>query len=235
MNTAPYESRIAEEATRIADSLWLLNGRPKHRFNVYVMGDVLVDAATRHAARRILRQVRDLPLKAHVPTHGHMDHIGSSHEICEKLELPLLCGEADVAAVESGARAGLENRPRAARIQHRLIAGPGHPVSGTLKEGDTVGGFTVFEVPGHSPGHLAFWREADRVLVIGDVVFGVRVPSFKPGLQLPPTALTPDPEKNLESARRMAALEPELVCFGHGPPVGAEEFQQFIAGARLEP
>ncbi|MBV9213378.1 MAG: MBL fold metallo-hydrolase, partial [Actinobacteria bacterium] len=30
---------------------------------------------------------------------------------------------------------------------------------------------------------------------------------------------TPDPARNRESARRLAGLEPELVCFGHGPPL----------------
>ena len=29
---------------RLADDLWLLAGRPRHGFNVYVMGDVLVAA-----------------------------------------------------------------------------------------------------------------------------------------------------------------------------------------------
>jgi glyoxylase-like metal-dependent hydrolase (beta-lactamase superfamily II) len=129
------------------------------------MGDVLVDSATRHATKRILRQVKGLPLRSHVLTHGHMDHMGAAHEVCEALDLPLICGEADVLAVESGARLGLENRPLPVRIEHRLIAGPGHPVTDTLKEGDRVAGFSVLEVPGHAPGHLAFWREEDRVLL----------------------------------------------------------------------
>jgi hydroxyacylglutathione hydrolase len=120
------------------------------------------------------------------------------------------------------------------RIEHWLIAGPGHPVSGTLKEGDSVAGFSVLEVPGHAPGHLAFWREEDRVLVLGDVVYGLRVPSGRAGLQLPPNAFTPDPHQNLDSARRLAALEPAVICFGHGPPLyDGERFCEFVAGATV--
>lgn len=234
MNTHQYVGAAPRGAERVADGLWLLSGRPRHKVNVYVMEDVLVDSATRHATKRILRQVKNLPLRSHVLTHGHMDHMGAAREVCEALELPLICGEADVPAVESGARLGLENRPLPVRIEHRLIAGPGHPVSDTLKEGDRVAGFSVLEVPGHAPGHLAFWRDEDRVLVLGDVVYGLRVPSGRAGLQLPPNAFTPDPHQNLESARRLAALKPAVVCFGHGPPLhDGERFCEFVAGARV--
>ena len=222
------------EAEPIAEGVWLLAGRPRHAVNIYVIGDVLVDAGTRHSARRIRRQVGHLSLSAHVLTHGHMDHMGASHEICEEFDLPLLCGEADVAAVESGGRLGLDERPVPIRLEHRLVAGQGHRVSHTLKEGETVAGFSVLEVPGHSPGHLAFWRENDRVLIMGDVLFNVLLPRLTAGLRLPPAALTSDPETNLESARRLARLEPEIVCFGHGPPLrDPEQLQQFIAGAAL--
>ncbi len=37
-----------------------------------------------------------------------------------------------------------------------------------LTAGDTVAGFEVVAQPGHSPGLLAFWRAADRTLVVGD-------------------------------------------------------------------
>ena len=213
MNTAAYVAG----AERVADDLWLLRGRPRHVFNVYVMGDVLVDAATRHDARRILRQVRGLPLRAHVLTHAHLDHMGASHAVCTELGLPLLCGERDVEAAETGGLATLGQKPLPVRLQHRLLAGPGQRVADVLREGDRVGGFDVLEVPGHSPGHVAFWRERDRVLVLGDVLFNLGPTGV--GLRLPPGFLTADPATNLESARRLAALDPATVCFGHGPPL----------------
>jgi hydroxyacylglutathione hydrolase len=95
----------------VAPGLWLLRGRPKHVFNAYVMGDVLVDARTRHAARSILRQVRSLSLRAHVLTHAHMDHMGSSHVLCETLSLPLFCGERDVSAAEVADDRDADSRP----------------------------------------------------------------------------------------------------------------------------
>ena len=220
-------------AERVAPDLWLLRGRPRNAFNVYVMGDVLVDAGTRHARRRIMRAVRDVPISAHVLTHGHLDHMGASHAICQARQIPLMCGEGDVALAEPGGRLGLEAKPRPVRIQHRLMAGEGHRVDRVLREGDEVAGFEVLEVPGHSPGHLAFWRAPDRVLVLGDVVFGLKLPLGRPGLQLPPALLTPDPETNLASARRLAELEPEVVCFGHGPVL--RDGQAFVDFCRRAP
>lgn len=147
--------------------------------------------------------------------------------MCTALGLPLRCGAADVATVEAGGREGLEQRPLPRRLQHRLMTGPGHPVDSVLAEGDEVPGFEVLEVP----GHLAFWRSADRVLVLGDVLFNVRLDRLRFGLQLPPAAFTPDPAANLASARRLAALEPRIVCFGHGPPLrDGDRFAAFVAG-----
>ena len=87
---------------RLADGLYQLRGFPPHAINVYLMGDVIVDAATRHAGRRILRQVRGHHVAAHALTHAHPDHQGASKEICEKLDLPLWCGRDDADAMEGG-------------------------------------------------------------------------------------------------------------------------------------
>ena len=52
-----------------------------------------------------------------------------------------------------------------------------------------------------------------------------------PGLHEPRPALTPDPQRNRESARRLAALEPELACFGHGAPLrDPRKLADFVAG-----
>jgi glyoxylase-like metal-dependent hydrolase (beta-lactamase superfamily II) len=105
------------------------------------------------------------------------------------------------------------------RIQDRYWTGPPHPVARALAEGDEVAGFTVLETPGHSRGHVAYWRASDRVLILGDVLNGMNVMTGVRGLHEPPAIFTPDPPRNRESARRLSALQPALVCFGHGPPL----------------
>ena len=205
---------------QLADGLYLLRGFPPNAINVYLLEDVLIDAGTRQAQRRIVRQIRGRPVSAHALTHAHPDHQGASHAICERLHIPLWCGRDDVAAMETpGAISNSQAPGWLNSFQARFWTGPAHPVARALNEGDEVAGFSVLEVPGHSRGHVAYWRESDRTLILGDVLNGMNLITGRRGLQEPPTVFTPDPARNRESIRRLAALEPELICFGHGPPL----------------
>ena len=217
---------------RLADGLYQLSGFPPNAFNVYLAEDVLIDAATRHAGRRIMRQLAGHDVKAHALTHAHPDHQGASHEVCQKLGLPYWVGEGDVKAAESGDMVTPQPDHPMPKMSQRVFAGPGHPVDRALHEGDEVAGFTVLEVPGHSAGHLAFWRESDRALILGDVLWHVHQQLMIPGvLSEPAPFFTPDPPRNRDSARRLAKLEPALVCFGHGPPLrDTKKFTDFVAG-----
>jgi hydroxyacylglutathione hydrolase len=204
----------------LAPGLWQLSGFPPQGINVYLMGDVLVDAATRRAGSRILKQLKGRQVAAHALTHAHPDHQGASREVCTALRIPFWVGEKDADAAEDPRL--IEERQadhRLNRLANRFWTGPGHPVDRRLREGDDVAGFTVLDVPGHSAGHVAFWRESDRVLVLGDVLNNMNILTGKRGLYEPKWFFTPDPERNRESIRRVAALAPELVCFGHGPPL----------------
>jgi glyoxylase-like metal-dependent hydrolase (beta-lactamase superfamily II) len=204
----------------LAEGVFRLRGRPPNAINVYLVGDVLIDAATRQGEGRIMRQLAGRTLNAHALTHAHPDHQGSSHAICERLRIPLWCGQGDVPAMETPGAISNPRMPRAlAWFQQRYWTGPPHPVARALVEGDEVAGFTVLETPGHSRGHVAYWRESDRVLILGDVLNNMHLLTGAPGLREPPEMFTPDPARNRASARRLAELRPQLACFGHGPPL----------------
>lgn len=216
---------------QLAEDVYLLKGSPRNAINVYVAGDVLIDAATRQAEKRIMRQIAGRTISAHALTHAHPDHQGSSHAICEKLGIPLWCGQGDVPAMET---AGAIKNPKAPgwlnSLQERFWTGPPHPVARALHEGDEVAGFTVLETPGHSVGHISYWRESDRVLIVGDVLGNMNFITGIPGLNLPPNLFTPDPARNRESARRLAELRPALACFGHGAPLrDPDKLAEFVA------
>jgi hydroxyacylglutathione hydrolase len=216
---------------QLAEDVYQLHGWPPNAINVYLVGDVLIDAATRQGEKRIMRQIAGKTVNAHALTHVHPDHQGSSHAICEKLGIPLWCGQADVPAMETPGSVIAQNAPRLVNsLQKRFWVGPPHPVARALKEGDEVAGFTVIETPGHTPGHVSLWREHDRVLIVGDVLTNINLMTGLTGLHEPLAFATPDPARNRESARRLAELRPTLACFGHGPPLrDPDKLAEFVA------
>ena len=101
------------------------------------------------------------------------------------------------------------------KLSARAFGGPRRPVDRALREGDEVAGFTVLDVPGHSPGHLAYWRESDRVVVLGDVFFGIN----------PLTGL-----RHAARAARLLHARP-----GAQPRVGAQDRGARAGGRLLRP
>ena len=124
---------------QLAEDVQQLGGWPPNAINVYVIGDVLLDAGTRQAERRIMRQIAGRTLSAHALTHAHPDHQGASHAICERLQIPLWCGQGDVPAMETpGGVANSQAPGWVNRMQQRFWTGPPHPVARALVEGDEV-------------------------------------------------------------------------------------------------
>ena len=204
----------------MAEGVWQLHGPLPNVINAYLVGDVLVDAGSRLDTGSLMKQLRGRELSAHVLTHAHADHQGASKAICEKFGVPFWVHEADVPAAEDPEvmRATMPRHP-IPRLFWKLFHGPGHPVDRALQEGDEVAGFRVLHVPGHSAGHIALWRESDRVLIAGDVIATIDQVGLFPKLGEPKKFFTPDPQLNRDSIRRIAALRPAVVGVGHGPPL----------------
>lgn len=99
-------------------------------------------------------------------THGHIDHAGGAAELRDKLKVAIEGPHTEDAFLlaklpQSGAQYGYEAR---AVTPDRWLA-----------EGDkvTVGAleFSVLECPGHTPGSVVFFNEANRFCFMGDVLF----------------------------------------------------------------
>jgi len=221
----------------IAPDLLLLRGFPPAGFNVYLIRAgqqwVLVDTSTRHARRRILRQLPGR-LEAIFITHAHRDHAGSMHAVATETGAPVWASDADADAIEGKAPEPIPEQYKS-HIVNRLFAGwwkDRHPVSRRLRDGDQVAGFTVIEFPGHTPGQLGLWRESDRTVICADVMRSMNLVTGLPQLGEMPTIFTVDPAEARRSIRKLAALEAHTVCFGHGRPLttnAAEKINAFAA------
>jgi len=199
----------------IAPGVWHIPGFPANWINVYLIGDVLVDSSRRGAGPAIVRELGERRLSAVALTHVHPDHQGSAQFLCQKYRAPLWCHADDKGRMEGTEVAPPANM--AARISDRLFSGPPHRVSRVLEPGDEIEGFRVFHTPGHTPGHVTFFREKDGVAVAGDVVNAMNLATSLTGLHEPPSGFSFDPARNRRSIRQLAEMDPQVLCLGHGP------------------
>jgi len=214
--------------------------------NVAAIGDrsrwILVDAALRgygptiRAAAEARFGAGARPA-AIVLTHGHFDHVGSLDDLlstwdvpvfAHRLELPYLTGRSAYPPPDplagGGAMAWLSRLyprgPYDFSTHIRTL-----PDDGSIPE--TLGWRWIF-TPGHSPGHVSFFRDADRTLVSGDAVITTKQESMtavmtqRCELHGPPSYYTIDWTRARESVRILAALAPSLLVAGHGQPWGGE-------------
>lgn len=218
---------------QLAEGVWQLKGALPipNAINTYLVEDVLIDAGARFDRRKIVGQLSGRDLSAHALTHAHPDHQGASRAVCETYGLPYWVPENDADAAERPELIG-QRQPShpVAQFFAKTMTGPGHGVDRRLREGDEVAGFRVLDTPGHSAGHVSYWRESDRTLILGDVLNNMDVITGIPGLREPKPYLTPDPATNRRSAKRLGELEPALVLFGHGGPLrDTRKFVEFCA------
>jgi hydroxyacylglutathione hydrolase len=204
----------------LAGEVFQLALMPRNGINAYLVGDVLVDTGIKQSAGKLSKALKGREISAIALTHAHGDHAGAMKRLATEWGVPVWCGTADREATETGrlALSRTLDRPGLRTLAAAAAGFDGVPVARVLAEGDELtAGFTVLDTPGHSPGHVSFWRESDRTLICGDVFFNMHLLTTIPGLRQPPGPLTTDPAKNRESERRLATLEPRTVCFGHGP------------------
>lgn len=216
---------------KIAKSVWQISVMPRKSINCYIVDNFLIDSGIRKSAKKILNSVKDMNIMAHVLTHAHVDHQGCSKEICENLNIPLWCSEPEKERAETGdmTKEFPFQNSIIIKFQRKFWAGEGCKVEQILKENDYFGEFKVIETPGHSSGHLSFFCESDGVLIVGDVATNMNLLTTVEGLHLPPNLFTKDREENIKSLKKLASLEPKILCFGHGPVLlnNNRQFEKF--------
>lgn len=96
-------------------------------------------------------------------THGHVDHIGGNAALKEQFpDAPIVIGTVDAVMLE-------DPMQNLSGLFGFHITSP--PADRLVNEGDTVTyadmTFEIVDVPGHSPGHVAFILRSEKVIVFG--------------------------------------------------------------------
>ncbi len=201
----------------------------------------LIDAALPMSAGHIKswaeKNFQSAP-NAIVLTHGHFDHVSAAKELAEEwnvpiyahpLEFPYLMGEKEYPAPNWKAGGGVmplmsPTFPKGPVDLRKHLA--------PIPEGkfDVLDGWTVLHTPGHTPGHVSFFREQDRTLLVGDAFCTTKPESFFEAalaqhteLHGPPAYFTSDWAAAKESVRKLAGLNPNVAAPGHGKPLGGAD------------
>jgi glyoxylase-like metal-dependent hydrolase (beta-lactamase superfamily II) len=157
-----------------------------------------------------------------VLTHGHVDHCGSATELHDATGAPVFAGVGDAAVVRGEATMpppALEDweRPILERVSADLpdVAPQVHVVH-ELRDGDVLdfgGGAEVLAIPGHTEGSIAIHLPQHGVLFTGDTIANVGTIMLG--------TFNQDRARTVTSFQRLAALDVETACFGHGEPLAS--------------
>jgi glyoxylase-like metal-dependent hydrolase (beta-lactamase superfamily II) len=112
-------------------------------------------------------QTRGLRIEKLLLTHGHIDHVGGTAALAERLGVPVEGPQRDDAF-------WLDQLPE----QCRMFGFPQTPAFAPnrwLADGDTVTvgnlSLAVIHAPGHTPGHVCFIHKPSKLVLVGDVLF----------------------------------------------------------------
>jgi glyoxylase-like metal-dependent hydrolase (beta-lactamase superfamily II) len=224
-------------AKLIVEGLWQISLGTVNAFLIDIgSGELtLIDSGFSDSAGKIVGAVESLGRKAvdirHIiVTHCHPDHAGSLAAIKRLTDAPVYMHASDAAMVRKGeskrpltAAPGLlrslmfnlfvgrsPSRIEPCAIDYEIADGTDLPIAGGLR---------AIHAPGHCAGQLVFLWPRRRVLFVADAASNL--PTF--GLSLGYENLT----EGLRSLAKIAALDFDIACFGHGSAITTQASARF--------
>jgi glyoxylase-like metal-dependent hydrolase (beta-lactamase superfamily II) len=222
--------------------------------NINLVGDpeakdfVLVDAGMPGSANEIITATEERfgstsRPKAIILTHGHFDHVGAVIELVKhwdipvyahELEMPFLTGKLNYPDPDPTVEGGLIAKLSPLFPNEPINLGNNVKTLPTNGEVPHMPNFRWIHTPGHTPGHVSFFRENDRTLIVGDAFVTVKSDSLykvltqEQEISGPPRYLTTDWDAAKNSVMKLASLRPTVAVTGHGLPMTGELLSQSL-------
>ncbi|NUT72860.1 MBL fold metallo-hydrolase [Pseudarthrobacter sp. C4D7] len=238
------------EPREVASGVFLMTtGAGPMASNIYVVRSgaawALVDCGWAGSAEPVRRAVENLLGPGVVPraiflTHIHPDHSGAAGALARFWEVPVYVGQSELPLAAGRYIPELSmpldrwlvapflwSLPARARRRIESAGDITDVVQGLPQGGEVPGmpGWAAVPTPGHTPGHVAYWRAQDGILITGDAVTTVNLNSMRgvllgaPDLCGPPWYTTWNRKTSMDSISRLADLGPRVIAPGHGQPL----------------
>ncbi len=197
---------------------------------------VVIDAATPGRSGSVRRHLASMGIGIEAVdeiwlTHGDIDHMGSVAALKAASGARVVSHRADAPLVEARAVRQLGPSYQSATYDRlfswavlSVFRYQPTVVDHQVEDGDSLGAWQVVHVPGHTPGSLCYYHPGRKIAIVGDAINRRRGK-----LGPPPRLFTPHPEKARESVGKLADLDIDVCCFGHGPPLVGDAGRQIRA------
>lgn len=215
---------------KVVDGIYWVKGLIAGR--VYLIegndGLTLIDTSISNSRGKIEKDLGTLgysmkDIKRILITHAHPDHIGSVSDMqkasgaqvyVHRRDAPVVRGDQPIVVPNVAELTGISRVIVNTMSKTKVEAAP---VARELNDGDVLDevltGFQVVDTPGHSPGHTAYWWPEKRLMFCGDVVMRLTGRLSKPF-----RLASPDWPEALRSIRKIANMDVDILCLGHGNP-----------------
>jgi len=165
-------------------------------------------------------------------THCHTDHVGNVAEIVKRTQAKVIAHRDDIPYIlqQQTLPALSPLKKLIFGLMDRIVKTHIARVDTSVADGDTIdalGGLRVIHVPGHTPGSIALYQPERKIMFFGDTMFNER------GLKVSPKIFNVDTAKVKDAARKLAAYDIDIACFGHGTPLtenAGKKIRDFLQG-----
>lgn len=220
------------KVTQISEHIWSLKTWVLIPVHVWLVKDAnggftLVDAGIPAMAKGIRACLGKLGAKLPdriLLTHGHSDHVGAIPRLLgsePNASVPVYAHRIEIPYME-GDQPYPRRKKATASVARGLVQALPEDEEGTLMK---IGELTPLLAPGHSPGHVVYYHEQDRVLLAGDLFT-----SKKGRLRRPMPMFTADMREAVRSSLLLRELDPVRLEICHGDPVlrPAEQLEDYL-------